>query len=798
MGTIKSILSTIINYGINQSLSEKKKKRVRITNILALTTAILVLPLFFVFQNIGANFLKSLIPGVVVYQMYILILNKKGFINLSRFIAPNANALVIFIYSTSLGQQTLFYLFYFPAISGSFLYFELKEKRFFAFQLFFSSTLIFVDLFSKVRPFPVFEQSLESAVFSSYFFTLAALSLFLVCLFALAAESSMAEDSLIKAKQCAETATRAKSNFLAKMSHEIRTPMNAVIGMTHLVLSTKLSLKQQDYMNKIQASSQALLGIINEILDFSKIEADRMTIENIKFNLRTVLELLGNTINIKAEKKGIEILFSIDERISNWMKGDPLKLGQVLINLADNAVKFSSGGYVKIFIELINVENNTIRFTVEDQGIGLSSDQLPNIFKSFYQADDSITRKYGGTGLGLSISKQLVELMGGKLNVESVFDKGTEFYFDISFELVPGMDEEHTGIFPLKNLHGFKVLLVEDNLINQQIISELVELLGLDYDLAVNGRQGYQMACKNTYDLVLMDIQMPEMDGLEATKHIRDYGLMDLPIIAMSANVMDSDKEKSLQAGMNGYITKPIDPEELNRVLLKFIQPMKVEKKNPIIITKKTIDSNNIKMPIIEGLDVDMGLSRVRGSEKLYLKLLKEYSNLYKNATGDIKSFLDNSEIDKARHFAHSLKGASGMLGMLIVSTIYSNIESSLINKEIIAALKHLSANNHILVQIINDLNNYFSNIDLSLTNKTVLNDKNPLNLSKLREKIDLLVEACHERDSMALDVAEQVKTMLLETSYIKNIDKIIYLIEDIEFKKASELALNLIKNIEV
>jgi len=793
---LKNIFSIIFNYGINESLSEKKKKRVRITNILALTTSILVIPLFFVFHYIGANFLKYLIPVVIIYQVSLLILNKKGFINLSRFIAPNANALVIFVYSTVLGPETLFYLFYFPAISGSFLYFELKEKRFFAFQLSFSSILIFLDLFAKLRPFPVFEQSADRAVFTSYFFTLAALSLFLVCLFALAAESMAAEESLIKAKLGAEAATKAKSNFLARMSHEIRTPMNAIIGMTHLILSTKLSVKQQDYMNKIQASSQALLGIINEVLDFSKIEADKMTLENIKFNMRSVLDLLGNTINVKAEEKGIEVLFAIDERIPNWMKGDPLKLGQVLINLANNAVKFSDEGSVKISVERVNPDNNTIRFSVKDNGIGMTEEQVAKIFESFYQADDSFTRKYGGTGLGLSISKQLVDLMGGKLDVESVFGKGTEFFFEIPFDLVQENNDGRMGVFPLKNLHGNKVLLVEDNLINQQIICEIVEQMGLDYDLAINGREGYLMACKKAYDLVLMDIQMPEMDGLDATKHIRAYGLMDLPIIAMSAHVMASDKEKSLQAGMNGYITKPIDPEELNRVLLKFIQPRRTEKKKSTIIETK-IESKKSVLPVIEGIDVKMGLSRVRGSKKLYLKLLKEYSKLYKNATGEIKSFIDNSEIDKARHLAHSLKGASSMLGMIIVSTIYSDIESNLTNKEIIAALECLNANTPILEKIIYDLDGFFSDINLAFTNNPILNDKKKLDYSELRKKIDLLIDSCHESDSMALEVAEQIKTMLLKTPFIIKIDKIIDFIEDVEFKKASELALNLLEDIE-
>ncbi len=798
MGKIKKVIQIILNLGISESLSEKKQKRVRITNVLALTTTLLVIPLYFVFEKIGADFLKIMIPIVITYQISILILNKKGFVNLSRFLAPNLNAIIIFIYSTSLGPDTMYFFFYFPAISASFLYYELEEKKIFLFQIFFSSILIILDLFIKVTPFPSVYLSPKTTVIVSYIMIVAGFLLFLICLYTLAAETKIAEKSLIKAKMKAEAATEAKSDFLARMSHEIRTPMNAVIGLTHLAMGTELSDKQYDYLKKIQKSSQALLTIINDILDFSKIEAGKLVVENIKFNLQTVLDNLYSIVNLKASKKGIEVHFDIDEKIPESLKGDPLRLGQVLINLTDNAVKFSNRGSIVISIELIDGkdENVRIKFSVRDEGIGLTSDQISNLFKSFHQVDGSITRRFGGTGLGLVISKQLVELMGGKLSVESIYGKGTLFFFEIPF--LPATNSYGFGINDVlpENYNGAKVLLVEDNPLNQQVISELIEQMGLEYDLAVNGREGYQMACKNKYDLVFMDIQMPEMDGLSAAREIRSHGLKDLPIVAMTAHAMVSDKEKSLQAGMNDHLTKPIDPEELSKVVKKFIKPAISNKMTEEFPTPELIKHSNPLLPNIDGLDVKNSVKRLNGSKMLYIKLLGEYVKLYKNVERTLKSLIENNEVQKALHLVHSLRGASSTMGMYNVSTLAAKIEQNLLDGNTSSALETLAVDEELLKTMIDEIEYHFLSIESSIIKESEQNYREQTDLFPTVELIRNLIEFCNSGDSEALDVAEQLQSVFLEGKHSQVVSEILGLVEDVEFSKAAELANKILREI--
>jgi len=535
-------------------------------------------------------------------------------------------------------------------------------------------------------------------------------------------QAGRAEKDLLVAKQEAEAATTAKGDFLARMSHEIRTPMNAVIGLTHLALRTDLSSKQLDYMRKIRGSSQALLGIINDILDFSKIEAGKLSLENIVFDLRDVFDNLTNIVTVKSEEKGLELLYEIDRNIPEKLKGDPLRLGQVLINLAGNAVKFTVRGEVIVSMHLTDRCDGvaTILFAVRDTGIGINEDQLAELFSSFSQADATVTRRYGGTGLGLSISKQLVEMMDGTLEVESKPGKGTTFSFSLSFKeidentqhqdlLIPteirgkkvlivddnrasrhilrsmledfffevvtagsgyeaikiienhlrqedsfdiilmdwrmpgingidtalrikndtelkqtpfilmvtaysreevdkkaqqaGLDgfltkpvnasillntilelfgyqsmqpEEQNKISnieqkELAGIQGANILLVEDNAINRQVATEFLEQLSMNVDTAANGVEGVEKACRGQYDLILMDIQMPEMDGLEATRSLRERGLVELPIVAMTAHAMDRDRELSREAGLNDHLTKPVNPVELEEMLVKWI-----------------------------------------------------------------------------------------------------------------------------------------------------------------------------------------------------------------------------------
>jgi len=567
---------------------------------------------------------------------------------------------------------------------------------------------------------------------------------------------------LAREKNHAEETSRMKSVFLASMSHEIRTPMHGIIGFSELALDDAVPVKTRNYLSKIKTSAESLLMIINDILDVSKIEAGKMELEKIPFDVSEVFKLCRIIASPKAREKGLTLFCYAEPSVGRMMLGDPTRLRQVLLNLLSNAIKFTNNGMVKLLSAVTEKTDDYVvmHFEVKDSGIGMTEEQIKHIFQPFTQADSSTTRKYGGTGLGLAITKSFIEMMGGKLDVESHFGLGSKFSFDVKFETInKNADLSHVSAsinIDEKPVFEGDVLVCEDNSLNQMVISDHLSKVGLNTIIAANGKIGVNYVIKRMennekpFALIFMDIHMPEMDGLEASKKIMETGCKT-PIIALTANIMTTDKETYYKSGMCDCLPKPFVAHDLWICLLKFLRPVSM-------------------LPVGQYIDF-------AEEEDHNMELITAFINSNQSTIDDIKSAVSSGDTKLAHRLAHTLKGVAGLVGRIELAEAAQAVEQSLssgktesINDKINKLEKDLNA---ALSELMPAADNYVSKIRKRKTG----------DVSDREKSLDLFETLDSYLASDSIDSLDFVNDLKM----IPGADQLASLVENMKFKQARE-----------
>lgn len=764
-------------------------------------------------------------------------------------------------------------------------------------------------------------------------------------------DNKQLEFELTKARDVAESANVSKGEFLARMSHEIRTPMNGIIGMAHMLRKTEINIKQHNYLEKLLSSANTLLRLINDILDFSKIDAGKLVLENITFNLEDVLANVANVIGMQAEEKGLEFLFQVDSQVPCNLDGDPLRLGQVIMNLAGNAVKFTSSGeiVVAVDVESFNGDSVELIFTVKDTGIGFRNEEIAHLFSAFGQADDSITRQYGGTGLGLAICKQLTEIMGGRIWVKSKPGSGSKFIFTAKFGLsatarlaglaresenvfkglralvvddnsaargalfsmlssfkmevdtvsdgksaikrleeavirgtpydvvlldwiMPGMDgietarrikkntllakvpamlmvtangreeayeeadkvgldgfllkpvygsviyntllqilgietvagqlmleKETENVVELENIRGAQILLVDDNPINRDVGTAFLEDVGMVVEVVANGQECLDALALKSFDLVFMDIQMPEMDGLEATRKIRlDEKYNNLPIIAMTAHAMTGDREKSLAAGMNDHITKPIDPAVLHQTLKLWVAGNKtrVAVESLQVDAPKTLDDNLVDLPHLPGIDQKDALKRLNNKAKLFLRMLVDFQHSFGSLPRLLQELACDGDWQAIKEKVHAVKGVASYVGAISLYNVACELEGSLSDMKLDKAASQLTL-------FVNALDEVLSSLALLPDQKTTpvktvsKAAEKKYDYPEIKKEIQKLISLLQGGELSAEEQFRLVEDMLKGFGHDTILSDIARMIDELDFDEAADLGLKLLGKLQ-